>query len=53
MTRQVSEAVRIQKAMNNGVHEDSRGRNKAVVSINRKHEVFAPRPRFQSDQGNI
>ena len=38
-TRQVSEATRIQKAINSGVHYDTGGREVKMISLNRKVNI--------------
>ena len=48
-TRQVSEATRIQKAINNGVHYDTGGREVKIISLNRKGEYFSPIERWNKD----
>ena len=46
MSRQLSEAVRIQVALNQGKHQGKDGSSKPIVSLNRKNEFFCQRKRF-------
>ena len=49
MTRQHTEATRIQMELE-GKHTDRHGNYRTVISINRKHEYFAPnRRKFSED----
>ena len=45
MTRQINEAVRIDEAINNGIHVDTRGNHRLVKCINRKEETFKAKQR--------
>ena len=48
-TRQVAEAVRIQKAIDRGIHFDTGGREVQIISLNRKGEYFSPIERWNKD----
>ena len=49
MTRQIMEAVRIQKALGNGTHVGHKGSKHSIISLNRKNEYFMQRKRFDFD----
>ena len=42
LSRQVAEALRIQRALNYGKHTESNGKEVQVISINRKGDFFSP-----------
>ena len=46
MTRQIEEAVRIQRALDTGVHIDKNGKSHRIQSLNRRNEHFTARKRF-------
>ena len=49
MTRQHSEAARIKMELD-GKHIDRQGNSRTVISLNRKHEFFAPNRRNFSEE---
>ena len=49
MTRQVEEAVRIQRALASGLHIDKTGKSHKIQSLNRKNEYFKARKIFNYD----
>ena len=49
MSRQLSEAVRIQVALNQGTHQGKDGSSNPIISLNRKNEFFCQRMRFTED----
>ena len=46
MTRQIEEAVRIQRSLSSGLHIDRTGKTHKVKSLNRKNEHFCAKKRF-------
>ena len=48
-TRQVSEAIRIQRAIENGIHTKKNNKEVQVFSLNRKGEYFSPIERWEKD----
>ena len=46
MTRQIEEAVRIQKSLKSGLHIDKNGKQRSITSLNRKNEHFTARKIF-------
>ena len=50
LSRQLTEACRIQRALGAGVQVDNKGVDRQVVSLNRKYEYFAPRQRVVRDR---
>ena len=49
MTRQIEEAVRIQTAIQSGIHIDNKGKSNLIKTLNRKNEHFTARKRFNYD----
>ena len=52
LSRQITEAVRISKAINSGVHMNDRYEEIPVLSLNRKGECFAPLERWTDTRPN-
>ena len=46
LTRQLSEAIRIEEALFNKIHHDEKGNKIKIKSLNRKEEHFKARKRF-------
>ena len=46
LTRQLSEAIRIEEALFNKTHHDAKGKKIKIQCINRKEEHFKARKRF-------
>ena len=49
LTRQTAEAIRIQKALQQGIHIQRNGEPVQIISLNRKGEHFAPMERWNND----
>ena len=49
LTRQTTEAIRIQKALQQGIHISRNGEPVQIISLNRKGEHFAPMERWNND----
>ena len=49
MTRQIEEAVRIQTAIQSGIHIDNKGKSNLIKTLNRKNEHFTAKKRFIYD----
>ena len=47
MTRLITEAIRIETAVAEGIHFDNRGQKVGIISINRKEEHFTSIKRKQ------
>ena len=52
MTRQISEVVRINKALVARIHATARYKEVPINSLNRKGECFAPMERWEEQQYN-
>ena len=52
LTREIEESVRIQRALEKGVHTAPNSKETHIISLNRKGEAFAPNPRWDSDRGH-
>ena len=52
MTRQISEAVRINRALEARIHTTARDKEVPINSLNRKGECFAPMERWEEQQYN-
>ena len=50
MTRQLEEAVRVTRALNNNRHTDKKNLEIDVISLNRRGETFEPNRRWDPDQ---
>ena len=50
LTRQTTEAIRIQKALQQGIHISRNGEPVQIISLNRKGEHFAPMERWNYDK---
>ena len=48
LTRQTTEAVRISRALDLGVHTNTMWKDTPITSLNRKGEFFAPLKRWES-----
>ena len=49
LTRQTAEAIRIQKALQQGTHVQRNGKPVKIISLNRKGEYFAPMERWNNE----
>ena len=52
MTRQISEAVRISRALEAKIHTTVRYEDVPIISLNRKGEAFTPMERWEQEQHN-
>ena len=50
MTRQINEAVRINRALDLGIHTTVRWKDVPITSLNRRGECFAPIERYDKQQ---
>ena len=50
LTRQINEAVQINRALDLGIHTTVRWKDVLIVSLNRKGECFAPIERYDKQQ---
>ena len=50
LSRQIAEAVRIERGLDLGIRDKPNGKSVEIVSLNRKSEHFSPRERWVPDK---